>query len=250
MLAYLPLGPAVIPSYPFLALIGLWAGMWLAAREAERLGIEGDHIYNLGLYSLLAGLIGGRASYVATHWDAYAGDLTQALALTANAIDIPYAILFALAVVVAYAARQRLSFPRLADAITPGAALALIIGGIGAFLGSQTLGTATSAPWGLPLYGQIRHPVHLYQALATLIILGIIWRARRNPRWPGFTFLLFAELYAGSRLLLDPFFDTTLRFDFGLRLVQVVALAVMVVILIAMMRIDLSLSTKTASANT
>ena len=248
MLTHIPIGPAVIPSYPFLALIGLWAGMWLAAKEAERLNIEGDHIYNIGLYSLLAGLLGGRIAYVALRWDAYANDLVQALALTANAISAPFAIIFALTTALIYAGRQNLPLPILADALAPGSALMLVIAGIGAFLGSQTLGAMTTMPWGVTMFGQVRHPAHLYQTLANAIILAIIWRIRLNPRWPGFTFLLFMALYSGSRLLLDPFFAPSATLDFGLRSVQAASLVVLILILVTMMLIDQAHSSKPTQA--
>lgn len=248
MLTHIRLGPAVIPSYPFLILIGLWAGMWLAAKEADRLSIEGDHIYNIGLYGLLAGLVGGRMAYVLLHWDAYANNLIQALALTANAISVPFAIIFALTTALIYAGRHKLPFPVLADALAPGAVLMLIIAGIGAFLGSQTLGAVTTMPWGLTLFGQARHPAHLYQVVANAIILAIIWRVRLNPRWPGFTFLLFMALYSGSRLLLDPFFALFSTLDFGLRPVQVASLVVLILILVIMMSIDLVHSSKPSQA--
>lgn len=242
MLTQIPLGSAVIPSYPLLVLVGLWAGMWLAAREAHRFDIEGDHIYNLGLYGLVGGLLGGRIWYVITHWDAYASDLTQALSLTANAIDPLAVVLVAVMIFYLYARRYHLSLLHVLDAIAPGAALALIIGGIGAFLGSQTLGIPTSLPWGVPLFGQVRHPAHLYVVLAVILSLGVIWQMRRQPRWAGYTFFLFGALYAGSRLLLDPVFASPQTIIGGLRLVQVLALIAVVIILIIMMRLDINQS--------
>ena len=238
MLTHIPIGPVVVPAYPFLVLIGLWAGMWLAAREAERLKIDGDHIYNIGLYGFVAGLLIGRIWYVITHWDAYTGDLTQALSLTANAIDPWAAALAALITGLVYARRHALSLPHLADALAPGAALSLIIGGLGAFLGSQTLGATSDVAWAVPYYGQLRHPTHLYQVGAVLLILLIIWRGRLSPRWPGFVGLLFLTLYAGSRLLVEPFFAAPLTIGAGFSLVQVSALLVMVIILTVMMRLD------------
>ena len=231
-------GYFVIPAYPFLSLIGLWAGMWLAARLAEQAGIDGDHIYNLGLYGLVAGLLGGRLAYVIGHWESYDGELLQALALTANAIDPVYAVLFGLLAAAIYISRQHLAWRTVADVVAPGAAFALAIGGVGAFLGSQRLGAITEVPWGLSVYGQLRHPAHLYQVVAMVIILVLLWWLRSQPRWPGFTCLLFLELYAGSRLLLEPFFADPLTLDFGLRTVQVVALAAMIIILLLMMRLE------------
>ncbi len=238
MLTHITLGPLTIPSYPFLSLVGLWAGMWLAAKEAERLGIAGDHVYNMGLYGVVAALLGGRLGYVATHWEAYAGAPLQALALTANAISLPAAAVVALAVMGVYARRHRLPLPPLADAIAPGVALALVIGGVGAFLGSQTLGTPTTVPWGVYQFDVLRHPAHLYQVVATLLILSALRPVRYASPWPGFLFLLFVALYAASRLLLDPFFDLPQTIGGGFRLVQVVALAVLVVSLAVMGWVD------------
>ena len=238
MLTHIPIGPAVIPAYPFLTLLGLWAGMWLAAREGERLGIDGDHFYNIGLYGFVAGLLGGRGWYVLTHWESYASAPLQALALTANAISAPAAYLTALGVSLFYIRRYQLSLPRIADAAAFGAALGLVVGGIGAFLGSQTLGTLTALPWGVSIFGQTRHPAHLYLVIAVLLIIAILWPMRRKPHWPGFIFLLFVELYAASRLLLDPFFETHQTIGDGFRTVQVLALLIMVVALTAMMQLD------------
>lgn len=239
MLTYISIGPVALPTYPLLSLVGLWLGMWLAARVAERAGIDGDHLYNIGLYGLAAGLLGGRLWYVITHWEAYAGVPLQALSLTANAIDPLAAALTALLAAFIYNQRQRLSLPHVADALALGAALTLTVGGVGAFLGSQKLGAPTDVPWGVELFGQVRHPAHLYQSLAGVVILGLgWWQYRRRPRWPGFSALLIILLYAGSRLLLDPFFASPQILGPGLRLVQVVALGAMVVILYTIMRLD------------
>ncbi|HEY86386.1 MAG TPA: prolipoprotein diacylglyceryl transferase, partial [Chloroflexi bacterium] len=180
----LSIGPASIPSCPLFVLLALWAGMWLGAKEAERLGIDGDHIYNIGIYGLLAGLIGGRAWYALSHWEAYAKNAIQSLALTINAIALPEAFIFALAAIVIYIKVHKLLLPVVVDAIASGAALAMLIGGVGAFLGSQTLGTPTSLLWGIEQFGQLRHPAHLYQVVANLVILAVVWKMRLNPRWP------------------------------------------------------------------
>jgi prolipoprotein diacylglyceryltransferase len=238
MLTHIPIGPAVIPAYPFLTLVGLWAGMWLAAREGERLGLDGDHFYNIGLYGFLAGLLGGRGWYVLTHWESYADAPLQALALTANAISTPAAYLCALGVSLFYIRRYQLSLPLIADTAAFGAALGLVIGGIGAFLGSQTLGTPTTLPWGVSIFGQTRHPAHLYLVTVVLLIMAVLWSIKHRPRWPGFIFLLFVELYAASRLLLDPFFATQQTISGGFRTVQVLALLTMVIALAAMMQVD------------
>lgn len=238
MLTHISIGPATIPSYPFLALIAFWAAMWLAAKEAERRGIDGDHLYNIGLYMFVTGILGGRFWYVLTHWDAYADAPLQAFALTANAIAAPEAVLFALIAAIVYVYRNRLKLGVIADVSAVGGALGLVIGGIGAFLGSQTLGAPTTVPWAIVQFGETRHPAHLYVALAAVVILGILWSFRTKTQPDGFLFLLFVALYAAARLLLDPFFALPTTIGSGYRMVQVAALITLVIAIAAMARLE------------
>ena len=83
------IGTVAIPTYPLLMLIALWAGLWLAARRADRLGLDGDHVYNAGLYGLIAGIIGARLWFVLAHWENYAENLGQALSLSRSALAVP-----------------------------------------------------------------------------------------------------------------------------------------------------------------
>ncbi|KPV54953.1 hypothetical protein SE17_00645 [Kouleothrix aurantiaca] len=48
-------------------------------------------------------------------------------------------------------------------------------------LSGEAFGLPTSMPWGVPLFGTIRHPTQIYFALTALISLGIlVWLARRS----------------------------------------------------------------------
>lgn len=239
MLRYISIGPATVPSYPFLVLIAFWMAMWLAAKEAERRKIDGDHLYNIGLYMFVAAIAGGRFWYVLTHWDAYADAPLQAFALTANAIAAPEAVLFALIAAIVYVYRNKLNLGEIADVSAIGAALGLVIGGVGAFLGSQTQGAPAAVPWAITQFGETRHPAHLYVALAGLVIFGILWVWRTKPHPPGFLFLLFVALYAAARLLLDPFFALPATIGDGYRTVQVAALIALVIALAAMARLKM-----------
>ncbi len=237
MLRYISIGPATIPSYPFLVLIAFGAAMWLAAKEAERRNIDGDHLYNIGLYMFVAAILGGRFWYVITHWDAYADAPLQAFALTANAIAAPEAALFALIAAIVYIYRNKLNLGVIADVSAIGAALGLVIGGIGAFLGSQTQGATATVPWAVSQFGETRHPAHLYLTLAALVIFGVLWFLRTKTRPNGFLFLLFVSLYAAARLLFDPFFALPATIGDGYRTVQVAALIALVIALAAMARL-------------
>jgi prolipoprotein diacylglyceryl transferase len=198
-----------------------------------RLGIEGDHVYNAGLYGLLAGLIGARLWFVLSHWENYAPNLAQAFSLSRSALSVTEGFIIAGLVVLIYLQRNNVPLGTFLDAAAPGLALAIAIGNVGAFLGGEALGAPSNLPWAVEIAGIARHPVQLYEAIASLIILGILLRVRQRP-WPGFHFLLFVVLYSLSRLILEVFRARPYLIGDGYLAVQVVALVAIVVALAVM----------------
>ena len=57
MAPYLNIFGVTVQAFGLLLLLALWAGLWLSARQARRFDLDGDRIYNLGLYALLAPLV-------------------------------------------------------------------------------------------------------------------------------------------------------------------------------------------------
>lgn len=227
MAPYLRVFGASVPTYPLLLLAAAWAGLWLSARQAKRLGLDGDHIYNMGLYALLATLVGARLAYAATHWSAYQGALLSAFSTTPAALSWPEGALIGGVVALVYWSHYRLPVGATLDAIAPGLALAMALERLGAYLGGRNYGEPTSLPWGVFLWGEVRHPVQLYEMAALLVILAVLgWRWNRGP-FRGHSFVLFAALYAGSRLLLEAFRFGAPLMAGGIRTLQVVALAAM-----------------------
>ena len=234
MLPTLLIGSIALPTYPLLLLVALWVGMWLAAYRAKQLGLDGDHIYNAGLYGLIAGIIGARVWFVLSHWENYAPNLTQAFSLSRSALSTGEGLIIAGLVGLIYLQRNNVPLGEFFDAAAPGITLGVIIGNIGAFLGGEALGLPTNLPWAVELSGTARHPIQLYEVLAGLIILAILFLNRSWRPWPGFQFWLFVALYGLSRLLLEIFRSQPALIGDGLLAVQVMALAAIVVALAVM----------------
>ena len=171
---------AAVRVYGLILLLAAWLGLWLAARQARRLGLNEDHVYNLGFYALLATLLGARLPVGAT-----------------------------------------------LDALAPGAALALALERLGAFLDGRGFGEPTTLPWGVYLGDRVRHPVQLYETAALLVILGVLWWGVKRSPFQGYHFTLFVALYAGARLFLEAFRADASLMANGVRTVQVIALGVM-----------------------
>ena len=227
MAPYLSIFGFSIQAYPLFLLIAVIAGLWLAAHQARRLGLDPDHVYNLGFYTLLATLIGARLAFVIENWSAYRDAPLSALSPTTTAFAWPEGAVVGAIVALIYWLRYRLPAGLTLDAIAPGLALAMAIERLGAFLGGINFGEPTGLPWGVFMWGQVRHPVQIYEMVALLIILAILlWQQERRP-FDGFTFVLFVALYAGSRLFLEAFRADAALISGGLRAVQVIALGVL-----------------------
>ena len=222
----LSISGAVVQTYVLILLLSFWAGLWLSARQAKRLGVNEDHIYNLGFSTLLALLLGARLVYMFSHWSVYQDALLSALDPRPMALALPEEALIGGLVAIVYWNRRRLPVGATLDALAPGLALALALERLGAFVDGRHFGEPTTLPWGVYMWDQVRHPVQLYEMAALLIILVILWR-RGQHLVAGNGFILATALYAGSRLFLEAFRVDVAILDNGVRVTQVIALGVM-----------------------
>lgn len=229
MFPTIPIGPMRLQTYGLALLLAYMAGLWLAARQARRQGIDGDHVYNLGLYALLAGIVTARLGHAIVYFEVYRVDPLQLLSLSPGAFLPLAGLIGAAAMAGFYLHRHRLSPLRMADILAPGVLLALAIAALGAFLAGRDLGTLSELPWAVELFGVRRHPVALYQALALLVLLGVLlWVERRRVLRPGQLALMALFGYAALRLFLEPLRAEGPLVGDGWRLSQIVALAAVV----------------------
>ena len=234
MLPTLLIGSLALPTYPLLLLLALWLGMAIAAYRARQLGLDGDHLYNAGLYGLIAGVLGARLWFVLSHWENYASDLSQALSLSRSALAVGEGLIIAGLVVLFYVYKNKLAAGEFLDALALGLALAVVVGNIGALLGGEGVGKPTDVPWAVEIVNIARHPIQLYEALAGLIILALLYLNRPRRAWSGFHFWLFVALYGAARLFLEVFRARPTLVGDGFLMVQLVALTAIVIALVVM----------------
>ncbi len=229
MFPTIPIGPLRLQTYGVFLLAAYMAGLWLAARQARRQGVEGDHIYNLGFYALLAGLVAARLGHAVAYFEVYRADPLQLLSLSPGALLALPGLLGAAAAGALYIRRHRLPVAATLDALAPGIVLALAVASLGAFLAGQDPGAVSDLPWAVTIFGVRRHPVALYQAAALLGLLALLlWMGRKDTLRPGQLALLALFGYAASRLFLDPLRAGGLLVGDGWRVAQIVALAVVI----------------------
>ena len=61
-------GRFFLPTYGFLVSMGVLIGLWISVRNSERLGIDGEKAWNLGILVVLCGIVGAKVLYVINEW--------------------------------------------------------------------------------------------------------------------------------------------------------------------------------------
>ncbi len=233
MFPTLSIGPLQVQTKPILILVSLYAFLWLGEREARKRGVNGDHVWNAGFYSLITGAAVGRLAHVLLNWPSYRGNLGQALSLNPGTVMLLPASLTAALVWVIYARSKRISLLVLGDALAPGAALAWAILSLANLAAGDAYGSPTSLPWGIRLWGQRRHPTQVYEMLAALAVFSTLLVLRRKSDTPGTQTLRFM-LFAGVAMLFLGAFQAHPWSIAGLRGEQILGLAMAIVGVAAM----------------
>ncbi len=200
-----------IYAYGTMLSLAILVGGYLAYREGQRKGIEGERIVDFILYASIAGIVGSRLVYVLLEWGYYAADPVKILALRDGGLSFHGAVLGGAAVGWWFIRRYRLPFGKLADTFSPSLAIGYAIGRIGCFLNGCCYGIPTTLPWAtLTSYAPgLRHPTQLYASLANLVIFGLLWRWRQHRRFDGFLFLVYLILYSVYRFIIEFYRENT-----------------------------------------
>ncbi|GMV97343.1 MAG: prolipoprotein diacylglyceryl transferase [Phycisphaerae bacterium] len=140
-----------IRSYGLMLMIGFLGGTWWAARRAERVKANPELVVNMGFVALLSSIIGARVFYVIHYWDEhFAGRGFWAVVnITAGGLEFYGGFIGALAALILYLRRARVSLRLYLDIIAPSIAFGLAVTRIGCFLNGCCWGGPCPAqvPW-------------------------------------------------------------------------------------------------------
>lgn len=210
------IGDWPVYSYGVLLAAAYLIGLQLGVVRARRAGVDPAKIMDLGIYLIIAALVGAKLMLIAVDWQ-YFRDQPRELLSLVRAGGVFYGGLIAAVAVGLWLVRKyKLPVWSTADLMAPGIALGHVVGRFGCVLAGCCFGRPTDVPWaitftdphaaanvGTPL-GIPLHPTQLYDAGAELIILGLLLFSERKGRpFAGRTFWSYLLLYGISRFVIE-----------------------------------------------
>lgn len=227
------LGPVPIRAYALCIIIGILVAVrWGSSRWVARGGSR-EQIWDLAMWAVPAGIIGGRIYHVLSDPELYWGERGRGLLATLRIWDgglgIWGAIALGFVVSAWYAGRRGWSVSALADALAPGIVVAQAIGRFGNWFNQELFGAPTTLPWGLEIdpahrpagYSEFAtfHPTFLYEAGWNLLVAVLLVKLERRLRLAnGQVFALYVLLYCVGRAGVEMLRIDTANHVLGLRL--------------------------------
>ena len=252
LLAYIPspaqgvwhLGPVPIRAYALCIITGIIAALIIGDRRWVARGGEAGVIYDIALWTVPFGLIGGRLYHLMTDWRTYFAEGGAGFGAAVRIWDGGLGIWGAVALggVGAWIGCRRhgIPLPAFGDAIAPGIILAQAIGRLGNYFNQELYGRPTDLPWGLQIFqrsdgsgvvnphllngvstGQVYevvHPTFLYELLWNLLVFFfLLWADRRFRLGHGRLFALYVAAYCVGRFGVELMRSDTATLIAGIR---------------------------------
>ena len=221
------IGSFPIYSYGVMIALAFIIGIFLAMKEAKRIGENPERVLDISLYVIFGALIGGRLGYIIFHLDYYLKNPIEILYFRQGGLAFLGSFILAFILGAWYVSRNKLSFWKYTDIAALSVAIGLGIGRIGCFLNGCCFGVV-SENYGIkfpslhmpPVYlqqlkdGLIASgssytlpviPTQLYSSLYAFLIFFILLGIKKYKKYDGYLFLNFLVLYSISRFIIEFF---------------------------------------------
>lgn len=228
------IGNFPITTYGVMLALGMFLALFTASRLAARDGINRDRVFDLGLWTLLGGLLGSKIlmlfvdeNYNGNIWNIFSLDFLRSGGVFYGGFIGGFLTLAGLMYF------YKLNFWKVADAFAPGVALGQFFGRQGCNAAGCCWGKATDLPWGVqfsqlgheytgvPIYddhgGVLHlHPVQLYESFAMLAVFGILVYFHHRKKFNGQILIMYMIFYPLIRFTIEFFRDDPRGNLFGL----------------------------------
>jgi prolipoprotein diacylglyceryl transferase len=239
------LGPLDVHFYGLMYVVGIALAIYITRRRWQAVGGNPDVVYDVALWVVPAGIIGGRIYFDLTTPAQIPHVWYGVLAIWDGGLGIWGGVAAGALVGVWRVRRAGANAGLFANAIAPALLVAQAIGRIGNYFNQELFGKPSGLPWALKISMAARltqqipaadlkystfQPSFLYELIFDLACAAfLVWLGHHRPIRPWGLFALYVAGYSGYRI-----FEETIRIDYsqyflGLRLNLFVAVAMTVV---------------------
>lgn len=220
------LGPLRLSTGGLVLLLAVFVGTWLAGHMAVRRGgvALAAQVERCFYPIMIAAVLGGRLWYGLLNLDLFGRQPSQFWALSFGNWAWPGALLGGTLVGWLWCRRRGLPTLAIADSVVLALPFATALGYIGMLLSGEVFGVPTTLPWGIVLFGVVRHPTQLYFAFAALGSGIMLWQLSRHTWPPGGMAALSAALQGFMLIVIEIFRADSLVLPGGIRAAQVFGL--------------------------
>ena len=178
--------------------------------KAKRFGIIPDTVLDIGLVTVVCGILGARIYYVATSWSSYKDNFWDVFKIWEGGIAIYGALIGGGLAVLLMCRRKKIFFRLFGDCVAPSLLMAQAIGRWGNFFNAEAHGSETDhflrmglqRAWeSAPTY---YHPTFLYESLwNTLGFCIATYLYKKHRRYDGFMILFVFAWYGFGRMFIE-----------------------------------------------
>lgn len=210
------IGSFPVTTYGVFLALGMLLALFVASRLAARDGLPRERIYDLGLWTLVGGLVGSKILmfFVEDGVNIYSLDFLRSGGVYYGGLIGGF-----LAVVI-LVPLYKLPFWKVADAFAPGVALGQAFGRQGCFSAGCCWGKPTTLPWGVhftelgheytgvPIYGADGndihlHPTQLYESLIMFTVFALLIYLHRRKKFDGQVLIAYGIIYSIVRFSIE-----------------------------------------------
>lgn len=249
------IGDFPVTSYGLWLAVGMLLALFATSRLAARDGLPRERIYDLGLWTLLGGLIGSKILMF------FVEDTVQVFSLDFLRSGGVYygGLIGGFLAVVILVRLYKLPFWKVADAFAPAVALGQAFGRQGCFAAGCCWGKPTDLFWGVhftekgheytgvPMYGPsgedlFLYPTQLIESFTMLAVFGFLFWLHRRKKFDGQILIAYGIIYSIFRFSIEFIRDDPRGDLFGLTAATGLSTSQLVSLLVATVSIVFMIS--------
>ena len=191
------IGSFAVHTYGIVLMLAFMVSIYIAFRTAQRRiaqdtswPITPEHVLDLGIWIVVAGLVGARVMFVALDWEMYSAHPTDMFRVWQGGLSFHGGFFGGLIALSIFCVRHKIPVLTMSDLYAPGSMLGYAVGRVGCFLNGCCYGAPTKMPWGIRFHDDgvltpPSHPTQLYSVALGLLSFAFLLHLQKRQTFRG-----------------------------------------------------------------